>query len=174
MHEQKKSAGNMIKEALVSLMGEKTYMDITVTDIVKKAGVARASFYRNYQSIADIMDDIVDDIFSEIMTEVLPVIESNDEAKWRELLYYMFYRFPKHHSIGSEKRSDNINELFSRMDDRFQKLEQTSGITSIEDKYLGIGKMGLIVNIIKKWMNTGMKEPCEQMVEFIMSFILKF
>lgn len=174
MSEQKKSAGNMIKDAMVTLLGEKNYMDITVTDIVNKAGVARASFYRNYQSISNIMDDIVDDIFSEIMTEVLPVIESKDEAKWRELLFYMFYRFPKHHSISSKKRTENINELFSRMDDRFQRIGQTKALKGIEDKYLSIGKMGLIVNIIKAWMNTGMEEPCDKMVDFIMSFILKF
>lgn len=174
MHGKKKPVRDMIKDALVALMSEKSYMDVTVTDIVNKAGVARASFYRNYQSIADVMDDIVDGIFSEIMTEVLPVVQSNDEGKWRELLFYLFCRFPKHHSIGSEKRSENINELFSRMDARFQRAEQVKGFATIEDKYLGIGKMGLIVNIIKLWMNTGMEEPSEKMVEFIMSFILKF
>ncbi len=174
MHEQNKSVKSMIKEAFVKLMDEKSYMDLTVTDIVNKAEVARASFYRNYQSIADIMDDIVDDISSEIMATVLPVIQSNDEREWRELLFYMFYRFPKHHSVSSKKRPENISELFSRMDDRFQMIEQSNGFSNLKDKYLGIGKLGLIVNIIKKWMNTGMEEPPEKMVDFIMSFILKF
>ena len=34
-----------IMNAVMLLMGEKNYMDITVTEIISKAGVARASFY---------------------------------------------------------------------------------------------------------------------------------
>ncbi len=46
------SVDKLIKAAFIELMNRKYYMDITVTDLVKEAGIARASFYRNYGSAA--------------------------------------------------------------------------------------------------------------------------
>ena len=42
------SAKSEIEQALLRLMTQKSYMDITVTDIVQEAKVARVSFYRNF------------------------------------------------------------------------------------------------------------------------------
>lgn len=39
-----------ITEALLKLMNEKAISDITITELVERAGVARASFYRNFAS----------------------------------------------------------------------------------------------------------------------------
>lgn len=39
-----------IVDALFMLMKRKPISEITVTEIIKKAGVARVSFYRNYTS----------------------------------------------------------------------------------------------------------------------------
>ena len=44
MAESKKPVMEEITGALVELMAEKPFADITVTDVVKRAGVARASF----------------------------------------------------------------------------------------------------------------------------------
>lgn len=44
-----------ITKALFKLMKTKNYQDITVSALVKTAGVSRNSFYRNYQSIEDIL-----------------------------------------------------------------------------------------------------------------------
>ncbi len=37
-----------------------------------------------------------------------------------------------------------------------------------------IGKIGLINNITKKWVDSGMKETPVEMIDYIMSFILSF
>lgn len=44
-----------ITKALFKLMKSENYQDITVSALVKTAGVSRNSFYRNYQSIEDIL-----------------------------------------------------------------------------------------------------------------------
>ncbi|MCI5536130.1 MAG: TetR/AcrR family transcriptional regulator [Lentihominibacter sp.] len=48
-------------------------MDITVTDIVTRAGVARASFYRNFNSINDVIDAISDEMSSELIEDISPL-----------------------------------------------------------------------------------------------------
>ena len=39
---------DQIEQAFYDLMKEKDYTNITVTDIIKKAQVSRASFYRHF------------------------------------------------------------------------------------------------------------------------------
>ena len=174
MGEQRKSVKDQIKIATARLLNEKSYMDITVTDIVNSANIARVSFYRNYVSIADVFDDIVDDIFTEIVAEVIPVLKSKDENRWRKLLYSLFDCFPKHHSVDLDQKPENVNMLFSRMSAKLQENEKINVFQTMEEKYMGFGKMGLVVNIIKKWMADGRKESIEEMVDFIMTFITKF
>ena len=43
--------------ALIELLKTKDLDDITVSELTKKAGVARVTFYRNYVSLADIIFD---------------------------------------------------------------------------------------------------------------------
>lgn len=174
MNNQKYSVKAQIASATAKLLREKSYLDITVSDIVNEAGVARVSFYRNYGSIADVFDDIAGEAFSEITNEIMPVLEGKDKRKWKELLYNMFYHFPKHHSLNLEKRQENINLLFSRMMLKLQETEALKSPENLGEKYLSFGKLGLIVNIIKKWMADGQKEEPEDMVNFIMTFITEF
>lgn len=54
------SVKSEIEQALLRLMTQKSYLDITVTDIVQEAKVARVSFYRNFASISEVLDSIAD------------------------------------------------------------------------------------------------------------------
>ena len=53
-----------IFEAVMLLMDEKPYDKITVSDITKKAGVARQTFYRNYNDKDDVVFEYIARIFS--------------------------------------------------------------------------------------------------------------
>ena len=44
--------------ALLILMQSKNFHEITVTELTKKAGVSRMAFYRNYETIEDIIIEI--------------------------------------------------------------------------------------------------------------------
>ena len=44
-----------LSEALLQLMKKKPLIDINVTELCKRAGVSRISFYRNYNSMNDIL-----------------------------------------------------------------------------------------------------------------------
>ncbi|MFR4802256.1 MAG: TetR/AcrR family transcriptional regulator [Eggerthellaceae bacterium] len=44
-----------IARALLRLLGIKEFSDISVTDIVREAHVARAAYYRNFSSKEDIL-----------------------------------------------------------------------------------------------------------------------
>jgi AcrR family transcriptional regulator len=59
-----------IKKAFVELMNEKKELRyVTVTDLVKKAGITRSSFYTHYDNIYDVAKDFQDDTLDMIMLD---------------------------------------------------------------------------------------------------------
>ena len=63
----------LIKENFAVLMNEKKELHaITVTELVKRAGITRSSFYTHYSSIYDVVKDIQD--------ETLVVLNTKDDC----------------------------------------------------------------------------------------------
>ena len=75
------SVKSEIEQALLRLMTQKSYLDITVTDIVQEAKVARVSFYRNFASISEVLDSIADATAEKLNIEFLPLLDTTDELE---------------------------------------------------------------------------------------------
>ena len=174
LNKEQHSVKEEIIKAVMELMTLKSYMDITVTDIINTAGVARASFYRNFNSISDVLDTIIDQLSEEFIEDVYPTLNSNDERKWREFLFEYFYRFVRNQKKIAAVSSQNVSVLFSRMDNRMRIRESELPNATLRDKYTAFGKLGLINNIAKKWMDSGMKETPEEIIDYIMTFVTLF
>ncbi len=174
------SVKSEIKEALMELLLEKPYMDITVTDIVKKANVSRTSFYRNYRSIENVVNSIVDERMQFFKQEILPVMYSDNERVWREFLFHYFYQVSRDYKKLFSKNRNNIYSMqnmsifFLKTNEKMEREQKEKTSSSIHDKYCAVGKMALISDIAKKWANYGMEETPEEMVNYIMGFITKF
>ena len=57
-----------ITGAMIELLEKKDYTHITVQDLVDRAGVCRASFYRNYFT----MDEVIDAFWTECSPRPIP------------------------------------------------------------------------------------------------------
>ena len=51
-------------------MHEKSFSDITISEIIRKARVARVSFYRNYDSKEDVLLTLIDDILEQYRSTI--------------------------------------------------------------------------------------------------------
>ena len=96
---------NEIKAAFLDLMREKSYMDITVSDVVKRAKIARMSFYRKFKSVSDVLDSVSEDAFSKFSENALPAFNGNDPKVLREFLFSFLYFFKKTMSMSSSRNS---------------------------------------------------------------------
>lgn len=178
--QEKPSVKIEIQKAFMQLLLQKAYMDITVSDLVNKAQVARMSFYRNFNSLDDVVESIANDMIKNFNTDIAPVLQENSERKWRELLFEMLYRFTqfqKEFGISLKefgKSHTNNDIIISRMREKiFQNENELSNSTSAE-KYVIAGKISLIFCVVGKWALTGMQEDPEEIVNIIMSMIMKF
>lgn len=78
--ESKAYAREAIKGALFILSKRIPYKTITVTDIIKKSGVSRSAFYRNYKSKEDVLYDLLDTVLKELAIAINKNLEYNLRA----------------------------------------------------------------------------------------------
>lgn len=60
----------LINSALADLLQEKELEKITVTDIVRRAGINRGTFYAHYVNVPDVLQHLIDQTFSALREEV--------------------------------------------------------------------------------------------------------
>ena len=73
------TAADYIYEALVQLMEQTPYDRITITDIVKKAGVSRMAYYRNYKDKDDIL---ISHYRKELSTAAVKITQGAEKEYW--------------------------------------------------------------------------------------------
>ncbi len=78
-----------IKNALLALIHEKNYPDITVKEITQKANTGRSTLYKHYQSKADVLVAIHKDIFEELLISYTSYESWTDDKPSRELLTFL-------------------------------------------------------------------------------------
>lgn len=176
----KTSVKTAIQKAFLDLLLQKAYMDITVSDLVNKAQVARMSFYRNFNSLDDVIDSIADDMIQNFNIEIVPIIKGNNERKWRELLFEMLYRtIQMQKTLGFSfrdftKAHGNNNVLMDRIHDKILRSESELPLKDRNEKYTVIGRLNLVHGIIREWSLSGMRESPEEIIDIIIPMIMKF
>jgi len=87
---QREQSGRMIEESLFALMEEKKLEEITVSEIVKRADVARRTFYRLYNRKEDVLCDYVHRL-SEEYKRTFPALKNYDLERIAEDFFCFWY-----------------------------------------------------------------------------------
>lgn len=162
-----------IEQAFFELLCEKDYTEITVTDIIRKAQVSRASFYRHYKSSSEIIDKKFASFFEQYMNMIIPSLLSSDEKKLREILFMYAYRNIEIQKMLSQCLPSNVAVIFSRFMTYIQSAEIIDSEISTEDKYRLSARAGVINSVLMKWVSDGQCESTEEIVNHIMNYIMR-
>lgn len=77
-----------ITQALLELMKVKDFSSITVTDLTKRAGVGRVSFYRNFES----KEDVIRKHLAALLEEWLKPYEGRTDYNWSEVILEYYFK----------------------------------------------------------------------------------
>lgn len=58
---------NALKHALLTLMKDREFKSISITEIVKLADLNRGTFYKHYQYKEDLLNDVIHDVISDLI-----------------------------------------------------------------------------------------------------------
>ena len=159
-----------ISDGFLELLYEHPFADITVSDLVRKAGVARVSFYRNFDSTADVLELVVSEIIGKIYEITKPVIVDRDQSRWRECLYGYILFLNESQNYYNLLKSQNITMLLNHFIESVRELVTEKENDDLKQTYSLMAALSLINGVLIKWRETGAKESVDDIVNYLMEF----
>jgi len=151
-----------IETALLVLMKQKNFNDISITDIVQRAGVSRSAYYRNYSSKKDILNKYLNTIVETITDSLdLQKIHLSDFNFWLSV-FTRVQTYADEFMILQKAGFDAII-LSSINQTMIEQLENNS--KQVSEKYQILFWTGAFYNLLREWIISGMNESNEDMAQ---------
>lgn len=162
-----KQTRTWIKEALMQLLKDYSFEDITIKQIVLTADISRPTFYRNYDSKKTVLDDALNDLMDEYYSK----FKASNITNLRDLLMFCFDYFENDHEylstmIAAHLTSYITDNFTSKFAEKLNDTQTWREWKTPLQKQIGIrfAFYGFF-NIIIFWIATGCKESPETMTE---------
>ncbi len=149
--------------ALLQLMANRPFNRISITEITKKAGVSRITFYRHYQSKEDIFIKKLDTIFEEFYTSTKPHWSSPDYTYQASTVAFRFVA--ENENLVLKMVDAGISHLII---DKLKKAFMKMFVVNNEnDHYYTHFLAGGIFATIIEWINRNHDRTPEDMALFL-------
>ena len=155
----------LLKEALLDLIGEKGYEEITIRDITDRADIGYATFFRHYEG----KDDLMLEIFSEIVEELESLPDKHAENYFEQEGYLLFQHVKDNLALyrgilDSHKFTKQLRERMSEMVQYHLSHHNDQGYNHIIPLEIAANHMlSSILGLIEWWISHGMPYPIERM-----------
>lgn len=156
----KKITQESIQDALIILMGKKEYSEISVTEIVKKAGVSRTAYYRNFSSKDDVLEHFLNEVISVVYAAMNRFdYETNKKIFWLTMFenimpYANVLKLLFNNGFGDKIENGMLKLMLDEYD-----------ILSENDKYVECFWCGAVCSVIRQWIVDDMAQSPENMAE---------
>ena len=162
------SVREAITQALLLLMENESYEDIKVSDIVRKAGVSRSSFYRNFFDKDDVLEKYINWMFSLSMRTSDPYSGAN--LRNTIIAHYEMY-YENRHFLKILSRN---NILFRFLGDMSRITEETiadSGMTVnvYQSSFFSAANLG----VLAKWLERDCRETPEEIADAFIELLFR-
>ena len=158
-----------IKAAFTTLVKNKGFDAMTVSDLAREADINRGTFYMHYVDKFDLRDQLLDDVIADLAAILIP--ESDDDnIKSRNLVSAMRYLKRDYAFFDAISGSGNDMQLYERVKDVIKQLllGQVSRLRKAPDDTPGIPgeyAMEILVSstssILWLWLRRGCQESPE-------------
>ena len=167
MDRREKKVKERIVKAMIDLSAEKSWDKITITDIINKSKVARATFYRNFSSIDDLITYGISQ-FREDYWENAP--KNCTEFLCPEMLEYTFDYYRKNRElILSYHRSGSSNSLLDIITESMVLSFGDMPSTSVA-RYKLYYYAGALYNVMIYWLESRTRESAKDMATCFLQF----
>lgn len=170
---RKTETKQQIKMALTTLMGEKLFEAITVSDITREAGINRGTFYLHYVDKFDLLDQLVSELFSQLReTLFLNEKQANYDSALLEALRYLREDLEfvsavtnSQPDLMNQKIREFLKQLIHYIDALRRLIESNPYLPFdyAEEKFLSS-----ISGLVLYWIRRGAKESPEELAQMLL------
>ncbi|MBQ6835015.1 MAG: TetR/AcrR family transcriptional regulator [Lachnospiraceae bacterium] len=172
---QKKTNNPLLKEcfftALVRLMDQKDFQEITISEIAEVAGVSRMTYYRTYDSKEDILLQYFDDRAKQFIAE----IKQEPDITSEEFSIRLFRAFQSQaHFLKYLHQAGLITGILDHFTQFIRILYcEIGGITTCDPtlEYQIQFIAGGMYMLLLHWIESGQIETPEELAKISMSFL---
>jgi AcrR family transcriptional regulator len=159
----------VLGDAIIGLMHEKTFQKIKVSEVLERAEVGRSTFYSHYRDKEDLFLSDVDDFWGAISTRLSRSGEASRRvAPVRELFEHVGQAGEFYAALVKSEKVHDVMDLgighFARtIEQRLRELQSAETISSVRRQALGHSLAGALFSMLLWWLDRGMPEPAEEM-----------
>ena len=156
-------------DALMALLIEKPFDDITVQDVIARAGVSRSTFYTHYRDKNDLFLSDAEEFFEMMATALSRRGEKSDRvAPVRELFAHIAEVRPFYEALIASGRSHDLIQLgqghFARgIEQRFRELTRAATIPPQQRSAVAHALAGSMFSLLTWWIHHNMASSADEM-----------
>ena len=157
-----------IGQAITELLKSGDFEHITVSDIVKKAGVSRMTFYKYYHTKNDVIKDYMQEIIAgylETTGNHFTMSEFQDKSHIKDAILF-FDKYADFLLTMSDARQYYI--IVEALNDFMLKYVYPEYNGSVYELYF---YAGALLNTFLKWEELGKSESVDEIVDIVISLI---
>jgi len=154
----------IITIALLELLKAKSLDSITITQLCNRAGVGRPTFYRHFTSKADVITQFNQKWFSEYFEAVRTAYRQNPSAVTVELVAFDFLK-NNEHLMEFVKSKEFYRYGMGELGLQRRQVESAIPIFQDRNHYELEYRVGGMIFVFARWIDTGMKETPEEMAK---------
>jgi AcrR family transcriptional regulator len=155
-----------ISAAFLSLIRERSYEEMSVTDICLRADVVRKTFYNNFRSKDDVVRYLINDIFHVMESQMDLALMSVQQIlliafrfvlENRESLLLFYHRGLLRFAYGSIAAYILEGNLIARLN--------KNSIDGKAYKYIAAQTSAVLISVIETWIENGLEDTAEFLAE---------
>ncbi len=156
-------------ETLLELIEEKSWDEISITELTERADIARQTFYRNYNSKDDILLSRMDEILNEYLHKVKKSLETKDDPYWDYEVKQLIYIWQQNEALFKALQKAGLAfQVLEKLSDFFSIFHmQIQNLKELDEKhqYLVYYLAGGFYMVLHKWFKNDMNTPVELLTD---------
>ena len=160
------SAADYITQALLMLLKNKPISEISISELCKKAGVTRMSFYRNFDSKEEVVKHYVEQITEDFLNTSGISFKENSTTDYFTTL---FAHLKNNKELCEILHRDNLLSIVKqRFENVFVQIHHGE-----YDDYKSYFLAGGMYNVFLLWLINGFREEPDELAEKLLNFMEK-
>ena len=165
-------SSELLYKGLIDCMSIKEYSKITIADISEASTVGRATFYRNFDNIADILHWKLSQHFIEKLSGYVD-LNPYPEKKNGFLLHVFNYWTKNSEVLELLLKIDRIDIIYKCFKEYshiiIDHMKKQVLVSDFNYDYFIAIRFGILVGIIDTWIKNGKKDSAEELVNIVES-----